>query len=385
MKYKDYEIQDLIRDGHFRNSVLNPDEQSRQFWAEWASQSVSNGAKYEKARMILLALFEKFDDAIPDQEVEKRVKQITTSSFLNKSGKSRSSFWTVGRRYAAAAGLVLMAGLAFWSYSSGYLSGESRKSGGVLSDDNSGISALNRDWAASSIVVRENKTTDNLTLMLDDSTVVTLLPGSRLEFPSTFSGESRDVVLRGDAFFDVTSNPRAPFFVYAHQTVVKVLGTSFRVIAHEQDEKVTVKVLSGSVSVFSSADFSGNTKATRMVREGVLLKPNQELVLNQNKKTVETSRIITQLEKSKIRRPQELIFDDTPIANVFQELERTYGMEIEFDQEKFSKCPITTYFKEESLLEKINTICEAVGASYRPENGKIVVTGIDCTGNENNQ
>lgn len=373
MDYQHYEVEDLAKDGYFRKSVLSPDDASRRFWASWTASSAANADKYEHARLLVIAVYEKYEQPIADEEISRRIERMEQHERLaGATGSDGKGRWGAPWRFVAAAGVALLAVSVWWLGRDDVAEG--------ASDMVATTTSVEAEMVTVHEVVRENSSKSNLTLMLDDSTVVTLLPGSKLKFPSAFDKSTREVELVGDAFFDVTPNPHVPFMVYAGETIVKVLGTSFRVTAHEKSERVTVKVLSGRVSVFSRADFSGNARASEILQEGVLLTPNQEVVLNKSLKTVETSTVASRAEEAREEQYRELIFDDTPIANVFREFEKTYGMEIEFDQDSFRKCPITTYFKEESLLERINTICQAVGATYRPENGKIIVTGIDCTG-----
>jgi transmembrane sensor len=63
---------------------------------------------------------------------------------------------------------------------------------------------------------------------LEDGTTVHLEKGSRLSFPVHFDPKKREVVLSGEAFFEVTENPSKPFYVYANELITRVLGTSFQ-------------------------------------------------------------------------------------------------------------------------------------------------------------
>lgn len=371
--YQNFEIEELIRDPYFRQSVLTPDEQSVRFWSGWKALSPVNEEKYEQARLALIALQEAYSETLSETEVLRRLNNIRR---VDPAERKRREAGNLNKWWWSAAAAVLVAAAGLWlSYSEkpGQVV-ETAVPGPVIRDD--GYAAA----PSSGEILKENNTASNLTLMLSDSSVVTLLPGSRLKFPSVFSPEDRKVTLSGDAFFDVTSNPDRPFIVYAGDAVVKVLGTSFRVTAFESDDRVTVKVLSGRVSVYTLSGFPGAVKSPGAREEGVQLVRNEEVVMNVTTKKIEKSATASLQVESGEARFRELIFDDVPISKIFSELALIYGMEIEFDQDTFKQCPITTYFRDESLLERINTICQAVGATYRPENGKIVVSGIDCTG-----
>ena len=85
-------------------------------------------------------------------------------------------------------------------------------------------------------------------LVLPDGTSVWLNAASSLKFPTVFSGKSREVVLTGEAYFEVSSNKSKPFLVLARGSVIEVLGTHFNIMAYE-DEVSTTTLLEGSVNV----------------------------------------------------------------------------------------------------------------------------------------
>lgn len=378
MDDREYEIEDLVKHPYFKKAVLSPDDQSEAYWEKWKSASDINGEKYDQARLIVIALHELYSHQIPEEEISQNIDNIHKIR-QNSSQKDPIPLSRWNLRWIAAAALVFVATAATWIF----FKVDPDWTSSFVSDDIPTISNLTLPEGVSEAdqnIVRINDTASQLTLMLSDSSVVTLLPGSRLEFPARFTSGERKVLLTGDAYFEVTSSPDRPFLVYAMDAVVKVLGTSFRVITQENENRVTVKVISGRVSVYNLADYSSREKVFTSPSGGVMLVGNEEVVVNTAARTIRKSTVDFPATNKSKQRFRELIFDDTPISEVFNEMARTYGMEIEFDERAFSACPITTYFKEETLLERINTICEAVGATYRPEQGKIIITGIDCTG-----
>ncbi|GAA4315177.1 FecR family protein [Compostibacter hankyongensis] len=90
-------------------------------------------------------------------------------------------------------------------------------------------------------------------VVLADGTAVWMNAASRLEYPSVFTGETRQVQLEGEAFFAVASDAGHPFIVNTPGQSIRVLGTAFNVHAYT-DEKATVTTLvQGSVAVQSAA------------------------------------------------------------------------------------------------------------------------------------
>jgi len=73
--------------------------------------------------------------------------------------------------------------------------------------------------------------TENTTLVktLGDGSVIYLASGSQIRYPSRFSKERREVHLKGDAFFEVAKDKKAPFVIETSLMDIQVLGTSFNV------------------------------------------------------------------------------------------------------------------------------------------------------------
>lgn len=105
-------------------------------------------------------------------------------------------------------------------------------------------------------------------LTLQDGTTVWLNAKSQLTYPSRFSEDKREVSLVGEAFFDVSKNPSAPFTVSIKDVTVTVLGTEFNVLGYSETDYIQTSLLEGSIIVHS--DHSNKT---------VMLSPDQEVII----------------------------------------------------------------------------------------------------------
>lgn len=76
---------------------------------------------------------------------------------------------------------------------------------------------------------------------LPDGSVVTLNKNARISYPKKFSGNTRSVVLNGEAFFNITPNKEKPFIIEANGVNVKVVGTSFNVKSGTTKTEVIVE------------------------------------------------------------------------------------------------------------------------------------------------
>jgi ferric-dicitrate binding protein FerR (iron transport regulator) len=288
-----------------------------------------------------------------------RIKANVQLSHEPKQIEKLSSGKVIWYRAAAVIAIMMLAGLGLYLY-------------GERSISDEGLSIT-----ANSISNLTNNTKEVTLHMLSDGTVITLQPNGSIEFPNVFPTDKREIVLKGEAFFDVTKDKNRPFIINTGDVTVKVLGTSFNVRAYEGAKEISVAVKTGKVSVYAKgADKIDAKKNTN--KQEVILTPNQEVVYNTvnenfSRKIVDDPQII--LEKPTLFAME---YDATPVAKIFQVVEENYGIDIVYDEEALSSCSLTTSMAEEGLYERIEIICQAIGAKYEMIDGKIVVTSSGC-------
>ena len=95
-------------------------------------------------------------------------------------------------------------------------------------------------------------------LILQDGTKVWLNSESSLRFPTAFAGNDRSVELSGEAYFEVAPRAAGPFKIYMLHQVgidirirkeIDVLGTSFNVMAYDEEKVVRTTLLEGAIRV----------------------------------------------------------------------------------------------------------------------------------------
>jgi ferric-dicitrate binding protein FerR (iron transport regulator) len=89
-------------------------------------------------------------------------------------------------------------------------------------------------------------------ILLPDSSVAIIRSGSNLTYPTSFNGKQRDVVLKGEAYFDIMPATDQPFVVTVGPAKIKVLGTSFNVA--DTQTVISVHVHSGKVMIYTDKD-----------------------------------------------------------------------------------------------------------------------------------
>lgn len=166
---------------------------------------------------------------------------------------------------------------------------------------------------------------------LDDGTVVQLNSGSVLEFPSDLSGDTREVTLSGEAYFDVAYNPEKPFIVKTARFSVRVLGTSFNISCYNDEKSSKVSLARGSVRVLG---LSGEVYAT--------LLPDQQMCLNEDG-TVDILPVNTPMITS--WKDGVFIFDNESIEAIAKKLEKFYNINIVIKDDNVRNLHYYAYFK----------------------------------------
>ncbi len=99
------------------------------------------------------------------------------------------------------------------------------------------------------------------TIILPDGSQVWLNASSSLHFPTVFVGNTRQVDLTGECYFEIAKDRQKPFIVRAAKTQVEVLGTHFNVMAYADEGDTKTTLLEGAVKV-------GNGTSSKMILPG---------------------------------------------------------------------------------------------------------------------
>lgn len=86
-------------------------------------------------------------------------------------------------------------------------------------------------------------------LILPDGTKVWVNSGTVLQFPEIFEKEKRMIYVEGEVYLEVTKDASCPFYVKTNQMEIRVLGTSFGIVAYKDENFQSVVLKEGSVAV----------------------------------------------------------------------------------------------------------------------------------------
>jgi transmembrane sensor len=338
--------EELVLNDDFRRIVLDPTPEQALEFREWTNRYPAESrtllAAAEAIRAVRLA-HTPLSETDQAQAID-RIFDLTTRQ-PRRTVTRKLYYWAA----AAAAVIAISIGL--------YL-GQGTQHAPALTNAStkSGAYGWVRNDHARSQVIR-----------LADGSSVFLKPGSAVRIPDQFAAGSRKIELKGEAFFEVEPDKSRPFFVYAGNTVTRVLGTSFGVSAPGAGGRTVVSVRTGKVSV-SLPDGTQPGRSAEIV-------PGQQATLNSE--GIALSLIHSDDAISRFL-ATAANGEDIEVVRYLVSASQAFDLEIDFDQRKLKSCKIRANFEGMHLMEQIDAMCRAINATYKVSDGKIVIVSRGC-------
>ena len=180
---------------------------------------------------------------------------------------------------------------------------------------------------------------DVLNDTLPDGSVVNINKGSMISYPAKFQKGTRQVVLKGEAFFKVEPNKEKPFVVLAKGVRITVVGTSFN-----------VKNINGNIEVVVETGIVRVSIGERSEE----LTANEKLVVNAKDSVMTEEKVSDQLYK--YYRTKEFVCDETPLWKLVQVINEAYHSQVIIGNPALKDMTLTTTFHNESLEQVLNVI-----------------------------
>jgi len=193
---------------------------------------------------------------------------------------------------------------------------------------------------------------------LPDGTTVWQNGGSIVKYPRNYTRANRQVILEGEAFFDVKSDRLHPFFVTAGNIRLKVTGTRFNVSNYEEDKNVSVVLELGSV-------FIEKVKMSKTGEPAYELTPGNQFCYKNETQKVTVKQV--DVEKFTSWKDGKLVFRNDPLSNVAKRLKRWYNAEIELSDSTgtLRLLPFTLSIENETLPQVLDYLCQAAPLQYK--------------------
>ena len=370
----------------FIHWIYNPDQELNEYWENRFRHHPEERREANYARVILMQLKSRKD------KVESEEANSLYSAIVDQIGKPESksrSFQFISplMRYAAVAFLFLSIGVLITQYlrqnkqfsnEQSFAASEGNSDAQLILADGRKIPLNSKEsrieyGTKGKIVINQKDTIDsksqsaetdmnqlivpygkNSSIRLPDGTMAYLNAGSKLTYPSAFGKESREVILIGEGYFEVTHNQQHPFIVKTSELSVVALGTIFNVSAYPSDKIIETVLLEGAVVL---RDYSIGT-----FKKEVVLKPNE--LATYNRETLETTSRQVDARQYVTWRNGILNFQSTDLSGVIHKVERYYNIRVLLEDPALGNRSITGKLM---LKENREGVLEVLASTARAE------------------
>lgn len=185
-------------------------------------------------------------------------------------------------------------------------------------------------------------------VVLPDGSIVWLNSGSSILCPTMFDSKSRNVELKGEAYFEVVKNEKVPMIVTAGNIKVKVYGTKFNLHAYAGEDKIETTLVDGKVSILT-----GDSK------NEYLLTPGNRAVYDLHKKYLKFEKV-QNMDAFIGWKEGKLLFHDENFADIIKKLERWYNVDIQLSDVSLGKYTLYATFFDENIEQVLQILSNSI-------------------------
>ena len=230
-------------------------------------------------------------------------------------------------------------------------------------------------------------------VQLPDGSVVWLNAGSKLTYNKDFGIETREVMLTGEGFFDVTKNKGKPFIINTSSIKIKVLGTAFNVKAYPEDKQTETSLIRGSIEV----------TIRNRPNDKIILTPSEKLVVENDIAHLEKDSKKQEIRTGNIARTElpvintlmsinklkynpvdstvaeiqwvnnKLVFRDESFSELAVKMERWYNVEIDITDLRIGEERLNGIFESETIVQALEALKEFIPFQYEKNGSKIII------------
>ncbi len=204
-------------------------------------------------------------------------------------------------------------------------------------------------------------------MTLADGSKVYLNAGSTITYGSEYNKHSREILLEGEAYFEVAKNTGKPFNVHAGNIIVHAIGTVFNVKAYPDESVVETTLVEGSVSV----------EVMNKVAHKLILMPREQVYYYQpaepeqkNGKILISKGIETDVFTSWIN--DELVINNETLGSLAVKLGRKYDVKFEFDDQSLKELRFTGVLRNETIEQILDILRISSSINYRIDKREIL-------------
>lgn len=339
--YDEYELDDFIADEFFVRWVKYAESEADYFWKKWLVNHPEKAPLIAQAQDFVLSV--SYRHRAEPTELE--FLQVLEGIHRKEQVAAKERAWVKWWRYAAGIGVFLSISWAAYWFGGHHPAGEQA----ALPPPQEQV------W-----VERTNPAGQKSSLLLPDGTRVRLNAASSIRLEQGLNGQTREVYLTGEAFFQVAHDSARPFIIHTGQVSTTVLGTSFNVRAYPQED-LMVAVESGKVAVGESGQPSVLLDADDLLEVNTL---NKDFILKRD----------TDIGRYTAWQSGVLVYQDSPLSDIVRDIERWYGVSIQITGGVAITARYDGYFDNQTLENVLQGLCYVSNLSYRKEGKKVVLS-----------
>jgi transmembrane sensor len=355
-------IEDLLKDESFINYCLRRNERDIQYWEQYIANNPGKKELIDAAIQEYRLLFTALANADVEEQLQLLKKKIANGEqapVVVLAPAVRRTRLLNRFKYGIAAAIVAIAVAVYLLRPSSTPSAESGQQ-----------------------IIYSCKQGERKSFQFPDGTQVVLNAGSEIILNNNYATTTREVFLKGEAFFEVQHNKQVPFIVHTSTMDVKALGTAFNVKSYHNENKTEAVLIRGLVEVTLKKD--NNRK--------LLLHPNEKVRWTEPENGAEPIRPATPAnrddgEYTLIKRVKKtdngyvkelawvennLTFDNEPFEEIALQLNRWYDVDIRFESEQVKQYHFTATFKKEKIEQVLNILKASKQFNYR-KNGQTIL------------
>lgn len=198
---------------------------------------------------------------------------------------------------------------------------------------------------------------------LPDGTLAVISNNSSLQYPNEFTQSSREVILNGEAWFNVIPNPAQPFIISAGPLHIKVIGTSFNV--RTNNDVIVVSVKTGIVRMYNNADSLTVTAA----QKGIYQISTRQFVLKEKFNPNEVAYATKNFN-----------FENATLKEITDQLQKAYDIKIIISNKHLENCQLSSSFDNKPIEYIFEVLAMTLNIQYRIEKKTVYISGTSsCT------
>ena len=338
MDISNYTTEDFVLDPLFREWVLYPNSAANLYWQKLLDKNPSKYKEAEEAHEVIVHLATKEHRALTDAESqelwmeidldlsenirpyqEEKIIPLNSASILKRGASSRRHQYSFLSHYGFRVACILAVAIGLSCMAVNFTTKETLVE-------------------VPQLVYEEHSTHPGVKahLTLSDGSQVILNSGSKLKYIRNFEEGKREVILEGEAFFNVVKDSLRPFTVVTREIRTTALGTSFNIKSYDQGA-LDISLLTGKVAVDS-----GLEKIPYLT-----LAPGEAINIDVSNNQFVKGQFDEDLVAGWTKKL--LVLQKTPLREAVRTLENWYGVTIEIHNQPRREVLFSGKFDNETL------------------------------------